>query len=262
MLSVEMALSVSSAYHSLREDTMRSGKVRIGIAAAVVAVMLPVLTSARQEVVHAVVPLKHVPATRVQRLLTDGLVRGTRQKPEPLRIDGMDYMATDTVRAAVLAVGTEKAIGELRKIVALLDVPIPVLTVDMRILRSVRQADGSLKTEVLATPTVKTLNGEEASVSIGDDARQITAAVDPRMNGDHSVTVTAELRANRSEFAGVYHRITRRLKQNQADVMIWLPDVVIGDGAKPGLIGITRALPNEQPGYFLEVTLREEPSAR
>lgn len=180
---------------------MRNGKVWIGVVAVAGAVMLPVLTNARQEVVHVVIPLKHVPATRVQRLLTDGLVRGTQQKPEPLRIDGMNYMAADTVRGAVLAVGTENAIHELREIVALLDVPNPVLTVDMRILRSVRQDDGSLKTQVVAKPSVKTLDNQEASVSIGD-------------------------------------------------------------GAKPGMIGITRAMPNEQAGYFLEVTVREEPKAR
>lgn len=237
---------------------MGIGKVWMGVVVMAVAVAAPAMASSRQDTVHAVIPLKHVPAMRAQKLIASGTMRSNQQKPEPLKIAGMDYIAVDTVRGAVLAVGTEKAIKELREIVALLDVPIPALVVDLRILQSVQQEDGTLKTEVVTTPTVKTLNDEEASVSIGDNRSQITAVVRPRLNGDDTVTVTAEMRVHYGDQAGAYHRLVKRIKLNQAALTTWIPDIVVGEHARPGLIGITTTQPNQQPGYYLEVTVRNQ----
>jgi hypothetical protein len=226
--------------------------------AAAFAVLAPVGAAPKKQPQTVVIPLKHAPGSMVAMMFSK-VYRSGNAEPEPLSIEGLDYMAVDTVHNAVLAAGTQKALKELRDLVASCDTKPRSITIELRLIRTVQQADGSLKSEVVATPTVTTLSNQEATVTINDDKLRMSAVVLPRLNGDDTLTITAELRAERGSGAGAYHRSTRRLAQGRSRVFAHLPDVFSETPKDARIIGIVPEKAGEAPGYDLEITARETP---
>jgi len=171
-----------------------------------------------------------------------------------IEVAGLDYWAVDERKNAVLAVGSEAALKELRQVIELVDVRPRTVRIVGRFLRTERDDAGKLTTTEIGTPTVTALNNTEASVSVGHGAVTLTATVVARVNGEGTVTMTADFGASRHRGSGLFVRSTKRLRQGDKAVFAWLPDIWGKDAQLPAPLGAHPVKAGELPGVYLELS--------
>ena len=224
---------------------------------AALLVMPAAVGAPRGDIVHAVLPIKHAPTASVERTLSAIVGSETPAHPSDLRVPGLEYVALDARKAAILAVGSPEAVAELREIVALIDVPLAQIEVSCRIIKSSRDPDGRLLQTLESEPRIMTQNNMEASVSVGSERATLTAVITPRLNGDNTLTLAGELRMHRGSATGgggVYCRAVRRVPQGRRTIIAWVPNIGGEDVGSLGLVGVYLESPDKAPGFFLEVS--------
>ncbi|NLH98430.1 MAG: hypothetical protein GX446_02950 [Chthonomonadales bacterium] len=218
----------------------------------------------RDEPTQTVIVLKNTTGTIVSRALA------TVSRPDGktgIEIAGLDYWAVDERKNAVLAVGTDAAIRELRQMVALIDVRPKTVTLQCRILRTERDESGKLTTTVISAPRVTALNNTPASISVDHEGVTLTADILARLGsseagGAPALTIAADFGIARQRGAGMFTRSTRRIRQGTTAVFGWLPDLWGKAPAASAGLGIVPESAGSLPGYYLEMSATETQALR
>lgn len=163
--------------------------VSMGSAAALAQDVPPLVTKA--------IPMKFVkPSEFVGTITTPKLLLNADNKspaaqgPLALLPPSIVQLSPDDAAMTLRVRGTAKDIAELRSIIGLLDVRPRAVRLQMRLLRiHFRGEDEAPVVEELATMTTRAINNAPATLTAVGERRVFRMRVQPRINGDDSVTV-------------------------------------------------------------------------
>jgi hypothetical protein len=132
------------------------------------------------------ITLQHVMPTQMMQTLN-----GSSEKSKQTFVPkGVETLKADDLTFTLKATGSSEAIGELKKLVKLLDVQPRQVMVKLRVVRVVVTADGPGQEEVVQQPTLITIQNKDAQVQVTNQTgNSFSAKVIPHLNGDDTVTL-------------------------------------------------------------------------
>lgn len=226
------------------------------------------LGTAAPAVETARIPLTHILPSRVTQMLADPkaafLETGAAEKTSPASLipSGVESIAPNDPQKLLIVRGTAQGIAEVKGILRLIDIAARPVRMTVRLIRFRKDAMGAVTKDSLSEIEAGSFNNEPVRVPIQVDGQSFSAMIQPRINGDNSVTVYSQLRrlslgTGEGTVAETYRRVRSGESARLAGIMV-ASDPNLQKALDPPIIEPDGpAVPSELgPGisvYYLEV---------
>lgn len=212
------------------------------------AALMVVISTNQVQVVTEKIPVRYAQPTDVIRLIKSadpGQTGGRTTR-------GIASIVAYNLDRQIVVTGTREAVERVTQVIGLLDIAPKPVRVQLLLVRRSALPDGRLDLYVIASPVVETPSNSRITLGIADPGGTgvFEIAITPRLNGDASVSILADLNLASSLGTMVRKRTgNRRIAQGEQRTVTALLDSQ-PQREMPGADPLTDTL---QPGIYLEV---------